>query len=320
MTARIPSTELALLLMKPDAVHQRLDRGITAFLGDRGFRVVRSEAVRITPRTRFRLYRPDRERWNTNWPLGCGLFQLGPVVVLLLRNVRVPNGYESAADYLARGLKGNHVPLQAAPGTIRGDFNAVNPALNLVHAADDAAGVRRELAVLVDWAEDAEVPAGDPPAEQAARPEEAPRLLDFPGLLTGVIDWLLVQRGVDAGLRTEVRSALDAAGGELAAATDRRSRQEAVIAMLGVINELTRHRRDPLVALAAELSSRERFVETDYPSLFSRLAAAGRPLDGWSRYLMQTSMYYLDPDEDKRTRHVQSCLPPDEGSINDVDT
>jgi hypothetical protein len=204
---------------------------------------------------------------------------------MLLSNDSVPTGYDSASDYLSRGLKGHHDPLRAARATIRGEFNSVNRALNLVHTADDSDNLLRELSILLDTNRQPDI----------VSTSSEPRLFDFPALITHIHEWLMVEHGHDLRLRAACRCLLEASRTRLAAATGRHVRQLALIQTLEDVHRLASGRRDELGRLACDLSDRTRFATLDYRSLFARLAAAGLALDDWARYLLQTSLYYMDP-------------------------
>src|SRR5262249_36446710 len=144
--------------------------------------------------------------WCTDWQLGGRLFTLGPTRLLLLRADDVPAGFDSASRYLSRGLKGCYAPLDARPGTIRGHFNAVNQALNLVHAADRSGSVLSDFETL-----GIDVDQIDLDGTAPAPVDDEPRLFDFPSAILDVYSWLLVELGRDAGLRTVVREVVDRA-------------------------------------------------------------------------------------------------------------
>jgi nucleoside diphosphate kinase len=265
-----------LLLLKPDATHQRLASGILAFLRAHGFRLVTQQRRSISRDVRYQLYRPDVNPWNTNWSLGGVLYTLGPATVMQLWQHRIAPGYASASEYLARRLKGHHDPLRSAPGTIRGEFNAVNRALNLVHAPDDSASMRRELSILME--------SGDDAAEPGPREAEGPApVLDFESLILRVHERLLGDAGrrLIAGLRAT-----------LATAAGRQARNAVLVSVLEAVCDLASQRRGELASLSVQLSDRSRFARLDYDAIFAHLVDAGLELDGWSRYVLHTSLYY----------------------------
>jgi nucleoside diphosphate kinase len=290
-----PAGVFALAVLKPDAVHQNLEFEIGSFLRARGFQIVMAKRRYVSPEVRYSLYRPDVTKWTTNWTLGGVLYTLGPALVMLLRNDQVPSEYDSASDFLSRGLKGHHDPLEAAPGTIRGEFNSVNRALNLVHASDDSANLIRELPILVDSLGGAYLAYMTLSTEPCNEAEHKPRLLDFTGQILRVHEWLIVEHGQDVGLRAAARYLLDDCRIRLAAIAGRSARQSILASTLDGVHRLVSRRQDEPGRLASELSGRTRLADLDYPSLFRRLAAAGLVLDAWNQFLLHTSLYYLDP-------------------------
>jgi nucleoside diphosphate kinase len=275
-----------LLVLKPDAVQQGLELAIVPFLRRLGFQVEMTTWRRISDETRRELYLPHLMPWSTNWALGGGLYGLGPVRVMLLRHDRVPPGYDSASDFLSRGLKGHHDPLVAAPGTIRGRYNSVNRALNLVHASDTSESLLRELCLLID---------SDDGADSRPRPGWGPRALDFPAAIVRVHERLLVEQPRDAGLRDAAGHVVSATRTRLRAAGGRRRTHSILAATLDGLRHLAATGDDERGRLAFELSDRAGFADLDYESVFSRLADAGLRLDPWTEYVLRTSLFYFEP-------------------------
>jgi nucleoside diphosphate kinase len=275
--------EFALLVLKPDAVHQGLASAIGNFLHARGFHVVTSELREITPEVRYRLYEPDSRPWATHWALGGILYTMGPAVVMLLHADRVPAGHASASHHLSRGLKGHYDPLRAARGTIRGEFNAINPALNLVHAADDSFDLVRELGILLDA-----------PTVEAGGSGDAARPLDLGATIARVHGWLLDRDGCDPGLRAAAARLLAGSRERLAAETDRSASRAVLRSTLDAVRDLAARHPGEAGRLSLRLSDRAGLAALDYDAVFDDLARAGLTLDPWSRYLLHTSLYYLD--------------------------
>jgi nucleoside diphosphate kinase len=275
--------EFALLVLKPDAVHQGLAPGIRDFLHARGFRAVTSELREITPEVRYRLYEPDSRPWATHWDLGGVLYTLGPALLMLLHADRVPAGHASASHYLSRGVKGHYDPLRAASGTIRGEFNAINPALNLVHAADDSADLVREHRILLDA-----------PTVAADARGEAAGPLDLGATIVRVHAWLLDRDGSDPGLCEAAIGLLAGCRERLAGETDRSASRAVLRSTLDAVRDLAERRDDEAGRLSRLLSDRAGLPALDYDAVFDDLARGGLQLDPWSRYLLHTSLYYLD--------------------------
>jgi nucleoside diphosphate kinase len=287
--------ELALLLLKPDAVHQGLLPGITSFLRARDFQVVVAATRRISHEERYQIYQPDSRPWATNWPLGGILYTLGPAVMMLLRCDHVPAGYASASHFLARGLKGHYDPIQAGSGTIRGEFNAVNPALNLVHASDDSPDVVRELAILFDGRDVHELlaaPTGD--AALADIITGRPRPLDFGATMLALHESLLDRDGHGRAFRAAATELVAGCRTRLRAATGRHARRDILASALDLIRALGVCCGSDAGRLSRRLSDRGGLATLDFDAAFDQLARAGLALDLWTRYLVQTSLYYLD--------------------------
>jgi nucleoside diphosphate kinase len=102
--------DLALLMVKPDGVHQKLIGSVLEFLAARDFEPLSSTTLHLTPQLRRRLYSTTRGGGRLDWDLNAVLYTLGPVHAVLLR------GPDDAAAHLSADLKGHFVPTRARPG------------------------------------------------------------------------------------------------------------------------------------------------------------------------------------------------------------
>lgn len=128
------AVERTLMFVKPDGVRRGLVGEIIGRVERKGIKVVG-----------LRMFQPERE-------LAAGLYQehegkpfydkllsyitSGPIVAMCLEAPEAPTA--------VRSLMGATNPVQAAPGTIRGDFGLVLDA-NIVHGSDSPASAAREL-------------------------------------------------------------------------------------------------------------------------------------------------------------------------------
>lgn len=261
--------DLALLMLKPDGVHQRLTGTVLTFLAHRGYTALATKDLLLTPDRRARLYATTRTGGRLDWDLNAVLYTLGPVTAVLLRG---PSG---AAAHLSGRLKGHFVPTAARPGTIRGSLPALNPIFNLVHASDDEDELAREVPVLFGCAVGDALRDGVVAAPQPARP---------------IDHW----RSVGATVAAFLGSAVVGAAGWPVAGADRRSAFEAVRRArpaLRAAAETRRHSRDAgLPALIAG-------DECGLPDLAHVTGIAQElpdPPSAWDTYLAYTSLRYLD--------------------------
>lgn len=128
--------ERTFIMVKPDGVRRGLAGEIISRLEAKGLRPERME-MRI----------PDRETAAAHYAEHAGkpfyeslleFITSGPVVAMEWSG--------PAAVAAARALMGATDPVQAGPGTIRGDYG-LDVQENLVHGSDGAASAERELAV-----------------------------------------------------------------------------------------------------------------------------------------------------------------------------
>jgi nucleoside-diphosphate kinase len=123
-----------LILVKPDAFARKLTGEILARFERKGLRIVAMRHMSLERELAERHYAEHAER-----PFFGELVEFiasGPLVAIVLE------GDEAVAA--ARQVIGATNPLEAAPGSIRGDF-AVETGQNLVHGSDSAGSAQREI-------------------------------------------------------------------------------------------------------------------------------------------------------------------------------
>jgi nucleoside-diphosphate kinase len=129
-------TERTLVLVKPDGVQRQLVGRILARYEERGLRIVGLKLVTVDRDLAERHYAVHKGK-----PFFEGLVAFitsGPLVAAALEG---PD-----AISMVRSMNGATKPVEAAPGTIRGDL-AVEMGQNLVHASDSAESAAMELSI-----------------------------------------------------------------------------------------------------------------------------------------------------------------------------
>ena len=125
-----------LILVKPDAFARRLTGEVLARFERKGLTIVAMRHMTVDRDLAERHYDEHREK-----PFFGELVDFitgGPLVALVLE------GYEAYAA--ARQLIGATNPLEAAPGSIRGDYG-LEVGTNLVHGSDSDESAEREIAL-----------------------------------------------------------------------------------------------------------------------------------------------------------------------------
>jgi nucleoside-diphosphate kinase len=125
-----------LILVKPDAFERGLTGEVIRRFEGKGLRIVAMKHMSVDRELAEEHYAEHREK-----PFFGDLVDFitgGPLVALVLE------GYEAVAS--ARQVIGATDPLEAAPGSIRGDFG-LEVQTNLVHGADSPESARRETAL-----------------------------------------------------------------------------------------------------------------------------------------------------------------------------
>ena len=128
--------EKTLIVVKPDGVERGLTGAILARFEKRGFRLVALKMMNVSPELAREHYSEHAEK-----PFFGGLIEFitaTPVVAMILE------GQNAIA--LSRQMIGATDPLNAATGSIRGDYTLDKQA-NLIHGSDSAEAAEREIAL-----------------------------------------------------------------------------------------------------------------------------------------------------------------------------
>lgn len=128
--------ERTLILVKPDAFARNLTGEIIARFERKGLRLVALNQITLTREIAERHYAEHDGK-----PFFAELVEFitsGPLVAMVLEG-------DSAIE-AARQLIGATNPLQAAPGSIRGDY-AISVGQNMVHGSDSTDSAAREVAL-----------------------------------------------------------------------------------------------------------------------------------------------------------------------------
>jgi nucleoside-diphosphate kinase len=128
-----------LILVKPDAFARGLSGEIIARFERKGLRIAALRHMTVTRDLAERHYAEHAER-----PFFGELVDFitsGPILAMVLEGTE--------AVKAARQLIGATNPLEAAPGSIRGDF-AIETATNMVHGSDSPESAAREAALFFE--------------------------------------------------------------------------------------------------------------------------------------------------------------------------
>jgi nucleoside-diphosphate kinase len=131
--------EQTFIMVKPDGVQRALIGEIVKRLEAKGLQLVASKLMKI---------RLDQAEQHYQEHQGKSFFQelltfitSGPVFAMVWQ------GDQAVA--LSRLLIGKTNPLDAAPGTIRGDF-ALHTGMNIIHGSDSKESADREIAIFFE--------------------------------------------------------------------------------------------------------------------------------------------------------------------------
>lgn len=128
--------ETTLLLIKPDGVQRKFVGEIISRLENRGWDLVGMKLMTVSPELAKEHYGEHKEK-----PFFGELIDYiteGPIVAMAWRGDQVITAM--------RTMMGKTNPIEAAPGTIRGDL-ANNFTRNMVHGSDSPESAKREVAL-----------------------------------------------------------------------------------------------------------------------------------------------------------------------------
>ena len=133
--------ERTLVLLKPDAIQRRLMGRIISRFEEKGLKIVAMKMMRVTKELAERHYTEHKEK-----PFFGELVSFitsGPIVAMVVEG---PKAIETV-----RKMMGKTNPLEADPGTIRGDYG-LSITMNLIHGSDSPQTAAREIPIF--FAED----------------------------------------------------------------------------------------------------------------------------------------------------------------------
>jgi nucleoside-diphosphate kinase len=128
--------ETTLVLIKPGGVQRNLIGEITKRIEQRSLKVVGMKLIQASRETVEQHY--DEHRGKPFFDGVCSYLVSGPIVAMAVQG-------ENATKAI-RTMMGATNPLEATPGTIRGDF-ALTIEDNLTHSSSDPEAAARELAL-----------------------------------------------------------------------------------------------------------------------------------------------------------------------------
>ncbi len=130
------------IILKPDCVQRRLMGEVISRFEAKGLNFVAMKMLRITPDLAKKHYAEHVDKgWYPNLE---GFITGGPVMAAVLEGLE--------AIRVVREMLGATNGLNAAPGTIRGDYSS-SQQMNLVHGSDSPESAVREIDLYFDASE-----------------------------------------------------------------------------------------------------------------------------------------------------------------------
>ncbi len=131
--------ERTLVLLKPDCVQRRLMGRVITRFEEKGLNVVAMKMLWVTPEMSREHYSEHVEK--SFYPSLESFITSAPVLAMAIEGL--------SAIQVVRDMLGKTSGLQAAAGTIRGDFSSSRQ-MNLVHASDGEEAAAKELKLYFD--------------------------------------------------------------------------------------------------------------------------------------------------------------------------
>ena len=131
--------EKTLILVKPDGVQRGLIGDVIGRLEKTGLKIIGIKFIQISEELAGKHYAEHKDK-----PFFSGLVKFitsSPVIALAVEG-------ESAVQ-VVRNLMGGTNPIEALPGTIRGDF-AIDLGRNIIHGSANADDAKREVDLFFD--------------------------------------------------------------------------------------------------------------------------------------------------------------------------
>ena len=128
--------ESTFVLLKPDAVQRKLCGEIIQRFERKGLLISALKLLQLTPEMAASHY--AEHEGKPFYPSLIEFITSGPVAAMVLTG---PNAVK-----MVRTMMGSTNPVDALPGTIRGDYATVM-SYNIVHGSDSAASAAREAAI-----------------------------------------------------------------------------------------------------------------------------------------------------------------------------
>ncbi|MCE5285043.1 MAG: nucleoside-diphosphate kinase [Pelosinus sp.] len=127
--------ERTLVLLKPDAVERNLCGRLITRFEERGFMIIALKMLQLSAKQAEDHY--AEHVGKSFFPRLVEFITSGPLVAMVLEGEQ--------AVKAVRTMMGPTQPIEAMPGTIRGDF-ALNMGANIIHGSDSVESAKREIA------------------------------------------------------------------------------------------------------------------------------------------------------------------------------
>ena len=130
-------TERTLVFLKPEAVMRGLMGEIISRIEGKGLIIAAMKLLQTTRKQAEKIYEVHKGK-NFYEPL-IDHVTSGPILAMVIEG---PN-----AVSVLRNMIGKTNPIEAQPGTVRGDF-ALNVRKNMIHASDNLENAKKEIEIL----------------------------------------------------------------------------------------------------------------------------------------------------------------------------
>lgn len=283
--------DVAFIIFKPDTVKQNMESSLWSFFKSYGISILGQKTGFITKEKRTELYRDFHLNSRANWDMGTQFYELGPALFLI---VYKDMKNESLSHFITVNLKGNFVPILSKRGTVRGEFNSINPVFNLIHTSDSLQDTLREAQIFFERHELKKIITKrkiSADLDLSYKGDSRERLMCFPTLFLSIKKKLAKRLIADPTHNERYLQLIQRFSLDLAEIVDRQERKKQLINFLDYERERFFLKTDPPLLL--KLADHIHFIHLDFNALMLELKRECIELDPWEEYLLETSMYYI---------------------------
>ena len=128
--------EKTLILLKPDSLQRGLSGEIISRFEKKGFKIIGMKLIKVSKDLAETHY--SEHKWKPFFEDLVAFITSSPIIAMVIETQNAIN--------IARNMMGSTNPIDALPGTIRGDFG-ISVEYNIIHGSDSETSAKREISL-----------------------------------------------------------------------------------------------------------------------------------------------------------------------------